>query len=234
MGCDPGKPVNKAGITPLHLAAKLKFVDVVEVLCNAGADPHQPAEHGPSALSIALGQEDYKCFTVLAKHFVASHQEDGDRPLSEFEVMRAAISRGSPTFLEGFLSESKLKVTEQAVVYCAREGTGATMEVLLRHGGSANSIERGQHAIPAVVLSAALGNAACLKALLSVESSKEVNLDEECLALTPLMHAAREGHLDCVRILVEKGAQVNKSKSTSGWTALFFAANKGRIKVAEV
>ena len=42
-------------------------------------------------------------------------------------------------------------------------------------------------------------------------------------AVTPLMAAARGGHLDCVRLLLENNADV-ETEDAQGWTALHYAA----------
>ena len=52
--------------------------------------------------------------------------------------------------------------------------------------------------VPAIILAAALGNAACVAALLS--TSQKIDLAQLCLGLTALMHASKEGHTDCVKV----------------------------------
>ena len=44
---------------------------------------------------------------------------------------------------------------------------------------------------------------------------------------TPLMFAAMTGHLDIVKLLVEKGCDINKQDPISGWTALMQATYHG-------
>ncbi len=225
LGCDVNRSIG-GGITALLLATKMRRVEVAVALCEAGADPHHAADQGPSSLSLALSQGDFVMYGALVRHFIQAH-EVNDRPLAEFEAMRASVAKGSGSFLEGLLATyPELKVTDRVVAYCARDGTGAVMEVLLSHGGSANAVERGQHSIPAVILASALGNLSCLTALLS--TAETVDLEQECFGLTCLMHAAKEGHADCCAFLLDKGAKIDATRSTSGWTPLFFACNTGK------
>ena len=50
--------------------------------------------------------------------------------------------------------------------------------------------------------------------------------------VTPLMHAARNGHLDCVRLLIGRGADVHKrSGSGNGFTAAHYAAQGGHVEM---
>ena len=48
--------------------------------------------------------------------------------------------------------------------------------------------------------------------------------------MTPLMHAAMNGHLDCVRLLIGRGADVHKP-SGNGLTAAHYAAFRGHSEV---
>ena len=48
--------------------------------------------------------------------------------------------------------------------------------------------------------------------------------------MTPLMHAAKNGHLDCVRLLIGRGADVHK-RSDKGLTAAHYAALGGDIEM---
>ncbi|KAK2164054.1 hypothetical protein LSH36_69g01014 [Paralvinella palmiformis] len=50
---------------------------------------------------------------------------------------------------------------------------------------------------------------------------------------TPLMFAAMTGHLDIVKLLVEKGCDINKQDPISGWTALMQATYHGKNAVAK-
>ena len=47
---------------------------------------------------------------------------------------------------------------------------------------------------------------------------------------TALMHAAIQGHLEIVRLLLVRGAEVNRS----GWTPLIYAAVKGSVPIARL
>eukprot|EP00929_Paragymnodinium_shiwhaense_P071656 TRINITY_DN36407_c0_g1_i1.p1 TRINITY_DN36407_c0_g1~~TRINITY_DN36407_c0_g1_i1.p1 ORF type:complete len:217 (+),score=25.25 TRINITY_DN36407_c0_g1_i1:306-956(+) len=52
------------------------------------------------------------------------------------------------------------------------------------------------------------------------------------LKLTPLMYAAVGGHLECVRVLLDRRADVTK-QDDDGMTALHFAASAGCLEVAD-
>ena len=50
---------------------------------------------------------------------------------------------------------------------------------------------------------------------------------------TALMYAARDGHLDAARLLLEKGAGVDQKAENDGLTALHVAAYNGQVEVAK-
>jgi uncharacterized protein len=52
------------------------------------------------------------------------------------------------------------------------------------------------------------------------------------LGARPLSHAARNGHLDMVDLLLARGAPIN-ARNLGGATALYFAAERGHVAVAE-
>ena len=53
------------------------------------------------------------------------------------------------------------------------------------------------------------------------------------MALTPLIIAAKNGNAEIVRLLLEKGADVNV-KTDSGKTALIHAKNEGHTDIVEM
>jgi len=48
-----------------------------------------------------------------------------------------------------------------------------------------------------------------------------------------LMSASERSHLEVVRVLAQRGADVNAARTTDGWTALMWASHKGHLAVAQ-
>ena len=46
---------------------------------------------------------------------------------------------------------------------------------------------------------------------------------------TPLFVASRKGQVDCVRLLIDDGADVNKARTDNGWTPLYVASQNGNV-----
>jgi ankyrin repeat protein len=51
---------------------------------------------------------------------------------------------------------------------------------------------------------------------------------------TPLLVAAKNGHIEVVRLLLEKGAAVNEARTTDGLTSLITAADRGHLEVVQL
>ena len=67
-------------------------------------------------------------------------------------------------------------------------------------------------------------------ALLSSLDARAAVDERDCFFMTPLMHAAKNGHLDCVRLLIGRGANVHK-RSDNCLTAAHHAALAGNSEV---
>lgn len=69
-----------------------------------------------------------------------------------------------------------------------------------------------------------MGNVNRLK--LTLEKTRDVNVE----GISALTFAARNGHFDCVSLLVSKGAKINKT-DTEGYNALIMAAIGGHADI---
>lgn len=67
----------------------------------------------------------------------------------------------------------------------------------------------------------------------SVQVNSEGDTSQLCLG-TPLMNAAQHGHEPALKLLLEKGADVNYRQETTGWTALMLAALNGHTTAAQI
>ncbi|XOV77674.1 MAG: ankyrin repeat domain-containing protein [Aestuariibacter sp.] len=86
---------------------------------------------------------------------------------------------------------------------------------------------------PLLHRAARLNRTQIVKAMLSRKNL--VNLKDD-IGFTPLMEAARNGHLDMVKLLISKGASVDSiaDKSALNLTALHLAAITGHLEIIEV
>lgn len=104
----------------------------------------------------------------------------------------------------------------------ARDDTQRVQTLLLR--GVDTNVQHPQHG-PAIVVAAREKSWNTLRQLAGIPGTKVDAPNRR--GETALMLAALHGHLDSVRLLVEKGAQVNRK----GWAPLHYAAVNGNLDV---
>ena len=114
---------------------------------------------------------------------------------------------------------------DDPLVKAAADGNVATVTRLLAAGSSPDS--HNDDGLTALNWAAYAGHAAVVRLLLAKHAAVDSHANAE--GWTPLMNAAAGGYNDVVTLLLTAGADVN-AKSTSGATALWFAAVKDKPK----
>lgn len=194
------------GTTALHWAVHHNDADLVDRLLKAGANAKVANEYGSTPLSEAAA------FT-------------GNAALIE-KLLKAGADVESPN-ADG----------ETALMIVARNSNIEAARALLNHGANVNAVERFRGET-ALMRAAAQSQPAMVKELLahganpnarSIVNNWERQVTGEPRAvhrpsggLTPLLYAAREGCLDCVKSLVEGGAELNLA-DPDGITPLIIA-----------
>jgi len=188
----PTQAQDPDGTTPLHWAAHNNDLARVQQLIKAGADVNARNDYGATPMSEAA--------------------VTGNAALLE-----ALIKAGADV-------ESSNADGQTALMIVARTGSVEAARVLIRHGANVNAVEkwRGQTAL---MWAAAQGQAAMVKELVDRGSDvnarstvnnwqRQVTAEPRAIyrpagGLTPLLYAAREGCVDCARILAAAGADLN-------------------------
>ncbi len=194
------------GTTALHWAANFDDTDLVKALIAAGANPRVTNRYGITPLSQAC--------------------ENGNAQIVEM-LIKAGADVNAP-HAEG----------ETPLMTASRTGNPAAIKVLLDNGADINAAEqwRGQTAL---MWAAAEGHTEAVKLLISRGAKMDVRSKEfDFTALrpkagsvgmnfprggfTPLLFAARQGHFDTVKALVDAGANIDLPEP-DGTTALVMA-----------
>ena len=214
---DEGVDVNSGGpdgTRALHWAVHHDQLELVRRLLEAGADPSVANDYGATPMSEAA-------------------------VVGNVEVIRALLEAGADV-------DSPNPDGQTALMVVARTDNVEAASVLLDHGADLNRVERwrGQTAL---IWAAAQGQAEMVRELASrgadVNARSKVNdwerqvtgepraIHRPAGGLTALLYAVREGCLECVRILVEAGADPEMT-DPEAITPLIMAVTNGHYDTA--
>jgi ankyrin repeat protein len=214
-----------SGIPALVDAARNDDRTTAFALLAERADPNQTESDGTTALHWAVHHDDAELVRRLlaAGANVAAANDYGATPMSE-----AAVA-ANPAVLSALLDagadvDSPNADGQTALMVVARGGNTAAASVLIERGADVNAREqrKGQTALMWAV---AQGHPAMANLLLEhgaeVDARSTVNEWERMVTaeprqknlmpggFTPLLYAARQGCLECAKLLVAAGAQID-------------------------
>jgi uncharacterized protein len=237
------RAANRDGATPLYLAAINGSAPMLEKLLNAGADPNERQPHGETPLMFAARNGNATAIRVLLDRKADVNAKESLRGTTALmwaaeqshpEAMAELIRHGADTRAASNPdSKGNRAYIAPPVQARLREAlaAGLTPGDLLAPGGeqaraSARGGRRGapvKPTNPADLVAAADAAAA--------ESAFGRQNDSEGGALTPLIFAARQDCLECARLLLDAGADVNQL-TRYGWTPLLTAIQNRHYKLA--
>ncbi|HEX5229938.1 MAG TPA: ankyrin repeat domain-containing protein [Bryobacteraceae bacterium] len=212
---------NREGATPMYLAALHGSAPMIEKLLKAGADVNQLGPEGETPLMLAARSGNLDAMRVLLEHRADVNAKDKLRGTT---ALMWAIDQGHPEAV-------KLLVEHGAAV-------SAQTDVDTRNARNnlANTVKQRLHGAFGALGKRGPGND-------GATPKKVPNSEDEVAAffrrpvpkdgggLTPLVYAAREDCLDCAKILVAAGADVNQ-RTFYGWTPLLVATQNRHYQLA--
>jgi ankyrin repeat protein len=213
------KTPNREGATPLHLAAVNGSAGMIEKLLKAGADPNERGPQGETPLMLAARNGNVDAIQILLAH-------------------KASVN-----------TKEKLRGTT-ALMWAAEQAHPAAVKVLIQHGAdagaaSAADTRNARNNLANTVterLNSSLGalgqNRARAAPVRTPPAAEDAPPPPGRIqktdggGLTPLTFAAREDCLECARILLDAGADVNQ-RTHYGWTPLLVATQNRHYRLAQ-
>lgn len=243
-----GAPAENSHAVPrVVVAARNHNEEAIRTLIRQHADVNAPEADGTTALHWAAQLNDTEMADALirAGANVKAANRYGVTPLS------MASTNGNAGMIEKLLkagadANSALPEGETALMTAARTGNLDAVKVLLGHDASVNAREK-WHGETALMWAAAENHPAVLQAL--IDRGADVRARSNVAGYTPsnggylpgtylpagsftaLLFAVREGHIECIRVLLAAGAGVNDTLP-NGATALSVAILNAHYEIA--
>jgi uncharacterized protein len=211
---DEAVAVEADGTTALHWAVRQGDGEIADRLLKAGADANAANRYGVTAIHLAATNGDAAMLKRLldAGANVNTLGADGETPLM-------TVARGGHVDAARLLMERGANVEareawhgQTALMWAAAQGHAAMITELLAHGAKVNERSSVEH----------------------WDRQKTEEPREKWLppgGLTALLFAAREGHTDCIPVLVKGGADVNAT-TPHGISGIVMALINGHYDTA--
>jgi len=235
---NPNATTTNSGVTPLHLAAVAGKADVVAALLRSGADVNaKEASWGQTPLIFAASRGQVEAIRVLLEAGADPAAASRAANVVEMEKADEAANKRIAEILDGFKKQEKgggdwtptpsqVQVAIEASRHLQRnwperDGTG---------DGPAEAEAPAEDA-PTPSKSASDKKAKDSKAR-DENPASYGQLVESWGGLTPLLHAARQGHVEASLALLEGGADINQPSAGDRTTPLLMAAINGQFDLA--
>jgi ankyrin repeat protein len=229
--------------TPLHLASKGGSPEVISLLLNAGSDVKaRTTNSGATALHLAAASGSAQSVTLLLDRGAEVDAREAAwqqtplmfaAALNRADVIRVLLARGADPKLRSWTVDGATRAADQMAATVRGDvlkafQAGATAGVTPKDVQTA--ITAGRQA-----RSRATGSSDFVAT--APDPTRDPDDPPPNNAITPggltaLHHAARQGHVEAVKALIEGGADVNELSAVDGWTPLLIATTNGQWDAA--
>jgi len=226
------KEAEADGSTALHWAAHQNDVASVDLLIKAGADVKAVTRNGATPFSLAC----YRGNAAVIERLLAAG-EDAKAVIDGEPVIMMAARAGDPAAVKALLKAgADPNVAEEsrgqtALMWASAEGNTEAVKVLLAAGANVNARSKG----PATKQEMG-GRIPRVNDPLGLRAHRDPTWapNTNGLQFTPIMWAARQGHIDTVKALLDGKADVNDEKPGDGTTVLQLAVMNRHYELAGV
>jgi ankyrin repeat protein len=207
-------------------------VDTARLLLRAGADPNKASRLGVQPLQLAVQNND----AAMVRLLLAAHADPDSSDLTGETCLMMAGEIGGLSIIEALLDAGAAVDTrdpqyqQTALMYAARSGQTEAARLLIRRGARVDAQTR-TGPVPAFRTPASQTGSRG-SGIIRGGWPEQGERDPTPGAKTPLLYAARQGHLETARLLVKFGANLEKADA-DGMTPLLMAILNGQIPLAQ-
>lgn len=219
------------GSTALHWAAASDDLETVDLLLRAGANPKAQDRYGFTPLYFAAANGSAPVIRKLLEAGADPNAADAQKETALMTAARAGSLDAIKALLQkGAAVNAKDGVTgETALMWAARSNHPDEVQLLLEYGAEVNTATR-TGATPARRPPGAGGGSHGVGIVRGGWPDRGYQ-DPTPGAMSALLYAARDGRLECVKLLVGAKAQLNQPDA-NGITPLIMALANNHLEAA--
>ncbi|PNP53232.1 hypothetical protein THARTR1_06249 [Trichoderma harzianum] len=211
------------GATPLIWAARKGYKNVVNLLLERGGEINAKDNYGRTPLSLAALYKHRPIIQLLLNKggIIDASDETGDVKLLATQVERQTALK---MLIENYSNREEAAINEAIISHAAENWSEIATRKLRKDDGNLDEMD--QHGRTLLSRAAESGDKETVQMLLAT-GKVDVNARDGEHQETPLIWAARKGHKDIVKLLLDAGADVNVKEQDLGETALTLAIESG-------
>ena len=252
---------NKWNTTILHTASMVGHVDIIKLLIENGADVNaieisQSSVSGHTALTYASGLGHFEAAKLLIEkganiHVVNEHDRSAIHYavlIQNFRLVNLLVEKGADLKAVYHVSQWDFLINIDLAKLLIKNGininatdtkgksaldyakTAEIKALLIKHGAKPGAEFVNTRLNSEIIEAATKGNLQKVKQL--IENLADVNALNKN-GYTALMFASLNGHTDIVKLLIEKGANIDAGINLENETALMFSSKNGHIDVVK-
>jgi ankyrin repeat protein len=219
------------GTPALHWIVRMQDVETARLLLRAGADANLSNRYGVKPLHLAIANTD----VAMVRLLLGAHADPSSSDTTGETCLMMAARSGEVDIAKALLEKGAAAdardpaYRQTALMLAARSGSAPLVRLLIERGADVNAQTRTGD-VPAFRLPGANSGS---KGAGIVRGGWPERGERDPIpgAKTPLLYAAREGHVDVATLLLASGAQIEKPDA-DGVTPLLMSILNGRLALA--